>query len=644
MSSLSGSDNTPPKRGNEPPDAFVRRLRAVAAIDVVGYSKLMSIEESRTHARVNELFATVVGPTIKDHDGQQIERAGDGLLVLFESSTDAVRCALVIQQAAEEHQSSTELNRRLRLRIGVNVGDIIFDGDEIAGDDVNIAVRLQALAEPGSVCISASVRGQLHDELEATFEDLGNVALKNIGRPVHAYQVLRRGRGTIHGPLGTLSRYGRRRPRRTWATAMGALLLMAAIGFFATRNGSWESTAQSGPPPMSVAIMPFKLPSSGITSTARGEVTDPLTRALAATGWLQVRDAELVAQAASQSTDLADVREGLNVRYAVQGHFDRKDGQLIIEAELVDTGTRSATWNTRVAAPEGPAAASDLASKLTIQLRSAIYDAESKRLIDGGGVAQTAMEHKMLGDFARKHFYSLDDERKARKHYEDSLAIDPNFVQSVISLAYTFLAEIDLVPDLKNRSMIEAADELSKRAIARQPNSAPAWQLRAEVLARQWLWSAALDASARALAADPARAFGHAQRASLMRRLGKPVEALALTERAISLAEQRSGYVLFERCRAYMALGDYKASVEACQRSISSEEWWLQSAYLAAAYALLGEIDKASQEKARLLVKLPNASIQRVLALRESDVPEFQKQLESHLLRGLRLAGVEDGG
>lgn len=227
-------------------------------------------------------------------------------------------------------------------------------------------------------------------------------------------------------------------------------------------------------------------------------------------------------------------------------------------------------------------------------------------------------------------------------HFQRALELDPTYVQAMLSLAYAQLSEADLAPGADGGALLKAADDLSKRVVALRADSAPGWQLRSEVLARQWLWEAALAANQQALDLDPARSYAHGQRASLMVRLGRASEALTIVDRAGTLARQRYGYIQLQRCRALMALGDYVAAVAACQHAVSDEDWWLPRAHLAASFALLGERDKAARETARLRELLPRASIGHVLALRESDAPAFREQLEAHLLRGMRMAGVPE--
>src|SRR5438309_978352 len=165
----------------------VRRLTAILAADVVGYSRLMGADEEGTHERLKAHLVELVDPKIREHHGRIVKTTGDGLLAEFASVVDAVRCAGDIQHAMADRDLDLAEERRLRFRIGVNLGDVIVDGDDIYGDGVNIAVRLEGLAAPGSVCVSGTVRDHIGDRLPYTFEDMGEQSVKNIARPVRVY-------------------------------------------------------------------------------------------------------------------------------------------------------------------------------------------------------------------------------------------------------------------------------------------------------------------------------------------------------------------------------------------------------------------------------------------------------------------------
>jgi adenylate cyclase len=166
-----------------------RRLTAILAADVAGYSRLMGADEEGTHERLKAHLAHLIDPKIKEHRGRTVKNTGDGLLAEFASVVDAVRCAVEIQRGMIDREPEAPEERRIRFRIGVNLGDVIVEEHDIFGDGVNVAARLEALAEPGGICVSRVVRDQVRDKLDFAFEDMGEQQVKNIARPVRVYRV-----------------------------------------------------------------------------------------------------------------------------------------------------------------------------------------------------------------------------------------------------------------------------------------------------------------------------------------------------------------------------------------------------------------------------------------------------------------------
>ena len=169
--------------------ASTRRLTAILAADVAGYSRLMGIDEEGTHERLKAHLGELVNPKISEHRGRVVKNTGDGLLAEFASVVDAVRCAAEIQRGMIAREPEVPDERRIRFRIGINLGDVIAEQDDIYGDGVNVAARLEALAEPGGICVSRVVRDQVRDKLDFTFQDMGEQSFKNIARPVRVYAI-----------------------------------------------------------------------------------------------------------------------------------------------------------------------------------------------------------------------------------------------------------------------------------------------------------------------------------------------------------------------------------------------------------------------------------------------------------------------
>src|SRR5690348_2585372 len=166
-----------------------RKLAAILAGDVAGYSRLMGMDEEGTLAQLKAHRRALVDPKIREHHGKIIKTTGDGMVVEFASAVDAVRCAVEVQRGMAERNAGVPPEKRIEFRLGINVGDIIHDDKDIFGDGVNVAARLEGLAEPGGICVSQGVRDPVRDKLRFTFEDMGEQALKNISSPVHAFRV-----------------------------------------------------------------------------------------------------------------------------------------------------------------------------------------------------------------------------------------------------------------------------------------------------------------------------------------------------------------------------------------------------------------------------------------------------------------------
>src|SRR5499427_1724241 len=178
-----------------------RRLAAILAADVAGYSRLMGADEEGTHERLQAHLRGLVEPKIKEHHGRTVKNTGDGLLAEFPSVVDAVRCAVEVQREMAGRNADVPTDRRIEFRMGINLGDIIKDRRDIYGDGVNVAARLEALAEPGGICVSRVVRDQVRDKLDFAFEDMGEQQVKNIARPVRVYRIPIAEAGPARGPL-----------------------------------------------------------------------------------------------------------------------------------------------------------------------------------------------------------------------------------------------------------------------------------------------------------------------------------------------------------------------------------------------------------------------------------------------------------
>jgi class 3 adenylate cyclase/TolB-like protein len=324
-----------------------RRLAAIVAADVAGYSRLMGKDESATLATLKAHRRELIDPKITEYGGRIVKTTGDGLLLEFPSVVDAVRCAVDMQRGMAQRNADVPADRAIAFRIGINVGDIIIDGDDIFGDGVNVAARLETLAEPGGICVSRVVRDQVLDKLSFAFDDLGPQEVKNIVRPVEVFRVALGPDVPSAAVLPDIARRhrGASRRRATWV----ALSTLLAIGLAA---GAWTASRQFTRPTtiapysiqdrrMTFAVLPVDAP-AGDADAIRlaGDMTDAVTTAQEArTRWAQVVPRRSVEEALARHTGTRDLGAALNVHFLLRGNVSRASAGYTGELFVIDAAT-----------------------------------------------------------------------------------------------------------------------------------------------------------------------------------------------------------------------------------------------------------------------------------------------------------------
>jgi adenylate cyclase len=314
-----------------------RRLAAILAVDVAGYSRLMGADEEGTHAAMLAVRRELGDPKIREHRGRIVKTTGDGLLVEFASVVDAVRCAVEVQREMIARNTDVPVERRLEFRMGINVGDIIIEDGDIFGDGVNIAARLEALAEPGGICVSAAAHEQVRDRLDISFDDLGDQQVKNITRPVRVYSVGSR----TSGPLG---------------------------------QAQMAPTASTGlplPDKPSIAVLPFQNMSGDSEQEyfVDGIVEDIIT-GLSRIKWLYViaRNSTFVYK--GRAVDMKQAGRELDVRYVLEGSLRKAGNRVRVTAQLIEAESGTHVWAERYDRPIGDIF--DLQDELTLNVIGAI--------------------------------------------------------------------------------------------------------------------------------------------------------------------------------------------------------------------------------------------------------------------------------
>ena len=333
-----------------------RRLAAILAADVVGYSRLMGADEEGTHERFKAHLVELVDPQIREHHGRIVKTTGDGVLAEFASVVDAVRCAGEIQRAMADRDLDLVEERRLRFRIGVNLGDVIADGGDIYGDGVNIAARLEGLAAPGGICVSGTVRDHIGERLPYAFEDIGEQSVKNIARPVRAYALRPDGLAALPAP-GLLARAPGRRGVIIGALAAAALVIPcitwwfwpAATFFYRAGKPADQATASATPMPtapaaasisqplvaprLSIVVLPFaNLSSDPDQQYFADGITEDLTTDLSRISDMFVISRNTAFTYRNKPIDAKQVGRELGVRYVLEGSVQRSGNRLRVTA------------------------------------------------------------------------------------------------------------------------------------------------------------------------------------------------------------------------------------------------------------------------------------------------------------------------
>jgi adenylate cyclase len=548
----------------------VRRLTAILAADVAGYSRLMGADEEGTQERLKAHLQDLVEPKIKEHRGRVVKNTGDGMLAEFPSVVDAVRCAVEIQRGMIDREPEVPDERRIRFRVGINLGDVIAEEHDIFGDGVNVAARLEGLAEPGGICVSRVVRDQVRDKLDFAFEDMGEQQVKNIARPVRVYRV----RDCVV-PV--------QQPSPAWLRPLPL------------------------PDRPSIAVLPFANVSSDPEQefVADGIAEDVIT-ALSRYPSLFViaRNSSFTYQ--GRSVDVKEIGRDLGVRYVLEGSLRKAGDRIRVTAQLVEAETGKHVWAERYDRDLTDifAVQDEIAQAVTIAIAPAIAGAEQQRAMrkpPGSLDAWTAYQRGLwhLGKATREH-HAL-----AEKFFQQAIDLDPNFAGGYRGLAdargFAFASHqtLNLAEGLNFREM------LARRAVELDSADAEARSALAHVLAGRGDYQGGLVEAKRALAMTPNLSIAHGALGFALTFSGQPKEGSASLETAIRLDPHGSQVAvkMNQVAIAQYYSGDYDATVETARQVIRSyPDYPLAYRWLAAA---LGRSEEARQALEKAIAVAP---------------------------------------
>jgi TolB-like protein/class 3 adenylate cyclase len=635
------------------PARVERLLTAILAADVAGYSRLIGADEEGTLGRLKALRAEIIDPKIAEHRGRIVKTTGDGLLIAFASVVDALRCAAEIQAAMAESNAPLPADRRIDLRIGINMGDIVVEDGDIFGDGVNVAARLEGLAEPGGICVSARVREDAAGKLDIAFRDLGEQRLKNIARPVRAYAV---------GDAASPTAHNRRRIVKSWAAATACILAVAAIGAAAwwawPRFSAPAITAQAPPtatppaasveaksaPRLSIVVLPFaNLSNDPDQQYFADGITDDLTTDLS-----RLRDVLVISRSTAftykaKDVDAKQIGRELGVRYVLEGSVRRSGNQVRVNAQLIDAAANTHLWAERFDHDIGDlfAIQNEITGRIANTLNFELIGAETARPAE----RPDALDYLLRGR-AALNSGGGDKFEKAVDLLEHALALDPRLVVTQTRLANALLNRASF-KDPEAAADLRRVEELLAQALAAEPGDPYAHRIKGNLLRFQHRCEEAIPEFEITLAADRNNPFALGN-LSMCKYLtgGSDQEAIALTEQAIRLSPRDPNIYWW-----YTWIG----FVHLLQARIEEAISWLEKGrsaqpkappphyFLAAAYGYKGELERARAELAEG-IKLTGSdrysSVARSRANGDLYTPALRDRWETVLFPGIRAAGL----
>jgi adenylate cyclase len=584
-----------------------RKLAAILAADVANYSRLMGADEEGTVAALDACRA-IFQQSVESHDGEVVDTAGDSVLATFDSVVQAVRCSVEIQKALAARDADLAEEQRMRFRIGINLGDVITKSDgTIYGDGVNVAARLESLAEPGGITVSGPVFDHAENKVPAEFEFTGEQTVKNIAKPVRAYRVI---------------------AETTPAASPSAHMSLTL------------------PDKPSIAVLPFNNLSGDPDQDYLADgVAEDLITALSRVRWMFVTARNSSFAYKGRSPDVKQVGKELGVRYVVEGSVRKAGNRVRINAQLIDANSGTHVWAERYDREllDLFDLQDEISETLVAALQGEVGEFERERAHRKPPESLDAWESYQRGLW---HLWrwNAEDHLKACQLFRRSSEQDPNFAQPVAALGYTLALRIHLSYTNSPREVLEEALQLASRAVELDDKEALAHHTLGRVQLLRGEFGAAIAELRTAIDLNPSLALAHFGLAMALFLSGQPAEAISEIDTAIRLSPRDPVIWAFFGVRALtqVFLRDYESAVADARRAIRHAGAAFHShASLASALAHLDRHEEAKVALGKLLEVKPDFSLNDVPASYAPLSPEAVRPLFETLFDGLRKAGFD---
>jgi TolB-like protein/tetratricopeptide (TPR) repeat protein len=586
-------------------DRQIRRLTTILAADAVGYSRLVGSDEEGTLDRLRDLRKDLIDPAITAHRGRIVKTTGDGLLAEFASVVDAVRTAIDVQRALAGSNADLAPDKRIEFRIGINVGDVVVEEDgDLMGDAVNVAARLEGIAEPGGICLSSAAYDQVRGKIDIAAQDRGRHKLKNIAGPVQVY---------------TLS------PTRSLATAPDNAIA----------------------PRLSIVVLPFvNLNGDSAQDYFVDGVTESLTTDLSRIPGAFVIARNTAFTFKSKPVDVRVIGRELGVRYVMEGSVQGGADRVRVNAQLIDTETGAHLWAERFDKPR--ADIFDMQDEITTRLARTVgielVAAEGRRAERERPNNMDAVDLAMRGWAILNQPLSLRRDRAACDLFDEALKLDAQNVEALIGVAFYHGNELRTFASINRDEQLRIALTAITQALTLAPSNALAHFVHANVLHVSGATERALSELEFAIGLDHNLAWAHADAGFMKVLLGRAEEAEASLTNAIRLSPRDPG---LDRWHALLGIADLflgrlDSALDRLRKSVGlNPNVGMPHFFLAAASALSGRSTEAREARNAGLRLDPNFTVARFRNERRSENPIFLAQRE-RIYEGLRLSGVPE--
>ena len=623
-----------------------RRLAAILAADVVGYSRLIGQDEATTLHRLKELRRNLIDPIIREHHGRVVKTTGDGILIEFPSTVEAVRCAVRVQRSMAEAEEKIPPDHRITFRIGIHEGDVVVEGGDLFGDGVNVASRLEGLCEAGGVCISGRVHEDTVGRLDLPFQDRGEHAVKNIARPIHLFALSADAVSRLPPPSEKPPAAPSSRSGRMWSSAAIALLLFVGGAVIALWFHPNSKAPQLSPAPsLSIVVLPFENLSNDSEQDHFAEgLNQDITTDLSRIPGSFVIAHNTAMTYKGKAVDVKQIGRELGVRYVLEGSVQRA-GDVRINVQLISAETGAHLWVDRFNNDRSKLAElqDDVTARLARALDVQLTEAESRRAERDVTNNPDAVMLAMRGWAALNRTYSRENLMEARGFFERALQIDPQSQRALTGLGRALSSLVLAHSSTDLNADTARANETADSILKVHPDDAQAHYVKGQVFRGQKRFNEAMVEYETAIADDRNFAVSYANLGQTKTYLGRPEEAIAPVETALRLSPRDPllNLWLFFKCHAYTHLAQDDKAIEWCQKSVAIAPYWFAYIDLASAYAWKGEQENAHNAVQALLKMKPGYTVSTLAAEDWSKEPAFVKQY-ARIVEGARKAGLPE--